>query len=68
MELKRSADTQRQIEAVLWRDEDPIKKVQQLIDLGLPEEVADSLVERYQIGQSNVVYYEQLPLGHPEDL
>lgn len=62
MELERSSVDQRKIEEVLWRDEDPIKKVQQLVDLGLPEEVADTLVERYQIGQSSVVYYEQLPL------
>jgi len=51
------------IEQVLALDDDPIAKVRQLIRMGVDEEDATNIVERYQIGQRSVVYYEQLPLG-----
>lgn len=62
MELEKADVDRRDVEAILWRDDDPISKVQQLVDLGMTEEDADDIVERYQIGQSAVVYYEQLPM------
>ncbi|HSX15123.1 MAG TPA: hypothetical protein VLE72_04470 [Candidatus Saccharimonadales bacterium] len=61
MELEDRGRTRRSVEDVLARDEDPIAKVQDIVDLGFDEEVANDIVERYQIGQSQVVYYEQLP-------
>lgn len=61
MELDNTIVGQRQIEEILWRDEDPIAKVQELVDLGMAEEEADEVVERYQIGQLGPVFYEQLP-------
>ncbi len=49
------------------RDEDPIAKVQQMIDLGVDEDTASDIVERYQIGQQSTIYYEQLPLSFDPD-
>jgi hypothetical protein len=61
MELENERETQRQVEEILLTDEDPIAKVQDLVDIGFEEETANDIVERYQIGQSSVIYYEQLP-------
>ena len=55
------------IEQVLALDDDPISKVRQLVRMGVDEEEASVIVERYQIGQRTVVYYEQLPLGLGSD-
>jgi hypothetical protein len=61
MELENQGEVLRQVEEILFADEDPIAKVQNLVDLGFDEEAASTIVERYQIGQTDVVYYEQLP-------
>lgn len=63
MELERDSEQEvmRQIEDILFSDEDPIAKVQEMVKMGFDEEVANDIVERYQIGQSSVIYYEQLP-------
>lgn len=69
MDLQRETFSRRLIDQVLGLDVDPITKVQQLVDMGLDEEASARIVERYQIGQQSVVYYEQLPLGiRPQDL
>jgi hypothetical protein len=49
-------------EEVLVSNLDPITKVQRLIDMGYDEENAHELVERYQIGALQPVYYERLEL------
>lgn len=63
MELERDSEQEvmMQIEDILFSDEDPIAKVQEMVKMGFDEEVANDIVERYQIGQSSVIYYEQLP-------
>lgn len=61
MELENQAQILRQVEEILFGDADPIAKVQDLVDLGFDEEAASDIVERYQIGQADIVYYEQLP-------
>lgn len=68
MEFSNQPGSRKAIDEVLMLDEDPVTKVQQIIDLGFEEEVANAAVERYQIGQQSAVYYEQLPLGRFEDL
>lgn len=50
----------RRIEEILVSDNTPIGKVQLIMQLGVGEEAADELVERYQIGQMAPVYYERL--------
>lgn len=53
-------ERERKIETILLSDELPITKVQHIMQLGLDEEAADELVDRYQIGQAAPVYYETL--------
>lgn len=48
------------VEQVLLSSLDPVSKVRRIIALGLDEEEASDLVERYQIGQMTPVYYERL--------
>lgn len=61
MELENQRQTLRAVEDILMADDDPIAKVQDLVDIGFEEAAASDIVERYQIGQSDIVYYEQLP-------
>lgn len=61
MEIMSQQQITRAVEDVLSRDDDPITKVQSIVDLGIDEELATDIVERYQIGQQAVVYYERLP-------
>ena len=68
MEFDRQSIKREQIESILLLDEDPVAKVQQIVDLGLEEEEANDIVGRYQIGQQTAVYYEQLLLGKFDNL
>lgn len=55
-------------EDILMSNEDPITKVQELIDLGYDEEDATELVNRMQIGQLDpLVYYERLDFTDYEE-
>lgn len=58
---QRNIQSERLLEEVLFSDADPVLKVQRLINIGFDEEVANDIVERYQIGQNAPVYYERLP-------
>lgn len=62
MEIQNELFGRQAIDDILTRDEDPVTKVQQIVNLGFEEEVANGIVERYQVGQNAPVYYEQLPL------
>jgi len=47
-------------EDILLSGQDPISKLQGLMRLGYSEETANDIVERYQFGQVNPVYYERI--------
>ena len=53
-------------ENILTSDLDALSKVRKLVHLGMDEEEADELVERYQIGQAAPVYYERLDFDYEE--
>lgn len=53
-------EREREIEEILLSQDTPISKVQHIMQLGIEEEAAEELVERYQIGQTAPVYYERL--------
>ncbi len=48
------------VEGVLGSEDTPLNKVQRIMHMGIEEETAEFLVERYQIGQVTPVYYEML--------
>ncbi len=56
-----------QVEDILTSQKDPLTKVREMIHLGMEEEEATQLVERYQIGQMGPVYYERLDVLFDEE-
>lgn len=58
---------ERAIEEILLSDREPVSKVQEIMTLGIAEDEANDLVERYQIGQMAPVYYERLEFGEDYD-
>lgn len=54
------------IEAILMSSLDPVSKVRRIMALGVEEEEANDMVERYQIGQMTPVYYERLRFDEEE--
>lgn len=56
---------ERRLEEILYSNADAASKSQQIIRLGFEPEIADELVERYQLGTQTPAYYESL---RPEDL
>lgn len=66
MEKEKEVQTKERVrvEDILASKHDPITKVRQMMALGIGEEVAEDIVERYQLGQQIPVYYERLPLGY----
>lgn len=57
-------DREEVIGKILTSDVDALSKVRQLVHLGMDEEDADELVERYQIGQMAPVYYERIDFDY----
>lgn len=51
---------EREMEEILLSSQDPVSKVKNIMGLGVEEEEAHEMVERYQIGQMAPVYYERL--------
>ena len=63
MELEETASVvaqQRQLRKILASRDPLMTKVQRVMRLGFGEEVAEDLVERYQLGQQPLAYYERL--------
>ncbi len=58
---------ERRLEEILFSSADPVTKVQQIVRLGFDPEVADEIVERYQIGTQSPVYYERLDFAEIDD-
>ena len=46
----------------------PAVKAQQIIKLGFDPEIADEIVERHQLGNRTLVYYESLNFADIDDL
>lgn len=70
MDEMRTAWQERRLEEILMSGADPVTKVRGIMGLGFAEEVADEIVERYEIGQRAPVYYERLsfePAYEPDD-
>ncbi len=65
-ELSDSLWQEKRLEEILFSDLDPVSKVQEIVDLGFDNEVADEIVARYQIGQHTPVYYERLEFGQDD--
>jgi hypothetical protein len=55
-----------EVEEILLSSLDPVSKVRRIMALGVEEEEANELVERYQIGQMTPVYYERLNFDEDE--
>jgi hypothetical protein len=60
MDDMRTAWQERRLEEILMSGADPVTKVRHIMGLGFAEEVADEIVERYELGQRAPVYYERL--------
>ena len=60
MDEMRTAWQERRLEEILNSGADPVTKVRHIIGLGFTEEIADEIVERYELGQHAPVYYERL--------
>ncbi len=59
-------DRRKLVEQILTANKDALSKVRELVHLGMDEEDADDMVEQYQIGQSQPVYYERLDFDYEE--
>lgn len=59
--MKGRSRNKRMIEDILFSGEDPIAKIQQIVSLGVDEDQAIDVVERYQSVQLEPTYYERLP-------
>jgi hypothetical protein len=58
---------ERDLERVLVSGLDPVTKVQRIMDMGVEEDEANDMVEKYQIGQMAPVYYERLSFDDDEE-
>ena len=58
---------EKQTEEILMSRLNPMEKVKQLMHMGLDEEDADEVVEKYQMGQMVPVYYEKLDFNEEYD-
>lgn len=59
---------EKDLEKVLVSGLDPVTKVQRIMDLGVEEDEANDMVEKYQLGQMAPVYYERLNFDEDEEL
>lgn len=60
MESKSHHNIQNLVIGILTGPAHPMDKVQRIVSLGYDEEEADILVERYQSGMREPVFYEEL--------
>lgn len=58
---------ERDMEQILLSEQDPVSKVKKIMGLGVDEEEAHEIVERYQIGQMAPVYYERLEFDEEDE-
>jgi hypothetical protein len=49
---------EKRMEEILFSDAEPVRKVQDLIRIGLDDETAEEVVRRYQLGQHEPTHYE----------
>ena len=57
---------EREMEEILLSERDPVTKVKNIMALGIDEDEAYEIVEKYQIGQMQPLYYERLEFEEDE--